>query len=615
MSDLMDPEITPTLSPGLVPAPTAPQQERERLRAAVEAARDRIADEDLALATLRNQLTDFETALELNLWHEQNALRRTAEVIRELERWIDVLSRAPRAQVPAAAKRLRRRRAIELTQAPEPPATVLIPTPNERTAAELLKSTYRTLARRYHPDLARNDVEQLRFSALMAHINELYAVGDLERLAQVAQSAGPEPTMPGFADEAAAIQTLRTRLATLEQALKSLEEERQGILASETHALFLRQRELAQQGQNLVVELKAELVEQFTRALTDVRAATQLLETHVQKYNHHRALASVASDASQMLGPAFDPHRKNHLVQLSLHALKVRNVSAAARAEAEQLEALAAAQPALLRLVLFAYICELSTLPIPGLERFAELEERFHDLGKNDNPPLTLTRALIEADKRVAFGVRHATEKMAFSGLKLLMASTREAMPLCLERLAVRTELRRLLSVLGEKIPCPTCARDVYVVPLFRLRGLDHLRALVCPDCGAALRRYWMPKGKDIQAILNPVYLELGTVIETELRLARTTLGMQWTTAEAEQVTLKELKRRLMTDLFERHDLGLAAAHVSLYAGRRELPPAMPVAELGNTPISIRLTHGAPLSTHEAVERLRQRIRARFSRA
>ena len=38
---------------------------------------------------------------------------------------------------------------------------------------------------------------------------------------------------------------------------------------------------------------------------------------------------------------------------------------------------------------------------------------------------------------------------------------------------------------------------------------LDDLRSLVCPECGHTQKSYWMPKGKDVQAILNDAFLEL----------------------------------------------------------------------------------------------------------
>lgn len=59
-----------------------------------------------------------------------------------------------------------------------------------------LKSLYRELAKRYHPDLAVNDIEREAHSRRMADINDAYARGDLEVLRCTASQSGVRPTLP-----------------------------------------------------------------------------------------------------------------------------------------------------------------------------------------------------------------------------------------------------------------------------------------------------------------------------------------------------------------------------------------------------------------------------------
>jgi hypothetical protein len=54
-----------------------------------------------------------------------------------------------------------------------------------------IRVVYRKLARRYHPDLARNPADRLQSNAQMAEINQAYAQGDLAKLMSLAGMAAP----------------------------------------------------------------------------------------------------------------------------------------------------------------------------------------------------------------------------------------------------------------------------------------------------------------------------------------------------------------------------------------------------------------------------------------
>ena len=63
------------------------------------------------------------------------------------------------------------------------------------TKAEL-KSLYRELAKRFHPDLAANDLERESHGARMAEINDAYARGDLEALRHAADESDMRASLP-----------------------------------------------------------------------------------------------------------------------------------------------------------------------------------------------------------------------------------------------------------------------------------------------------------------------------------------------------------------------------------------------------------------------------------
>lgn len=67
----------------------------------------------------------------------------------------------------------------------EPP----IPTKRPEASADI-KTVYRRLARRFHPDLAPNPVEEARRNTIMAQINNAYAERDLEGLLAIEGPGG-----------------------------------------------------------------------------------------------------------------------------------------------------------------------------------------------------------------------------------------------------------------------------------------------------------------------------------------------------------------------------------------------------------------------------------------
>lgn len=54
-----------------------------------------------------------------------------------------------------------------------------------------IKTLYRKLARRYHPDLARNDADRAQSNLQMAEINQAYSAGDIQALLNLAGMAIP----------------------------------------------------------------------------------------------------------------------------------------------------------------------------------------------------------------------------------------------------------------------------------------------------------------------------------------------------------------------------------------------------------------------------------------
>lgn len=604
--------------------------ERVRLRElqrALSERRDTIAELDLEIEVLRDELTAFEQQYQARLAIEHAELKRIESYVRHCERWADLLRSRPAQTLAKQAARVERRRDRDVRQsargreregrpaarAPEVEAAARAATaPTGPTKSERLKIAYRALARRYHPDLARTEEEQLRFGQLMARINALYRAQDLERLLALEEQAKGGEVEDGELSVEEQLEVLAQRLAWFDAVQGNLREERAALERSPTCELWRNVEQAAAVGRDLIEELREELRRRVERSYADICDAARRLERDVGKYNREGASLPEARPRAGALEQRFDPYADKSLVRLGLTQLNSASASRAAREQAEALEHMAEAQPGVLRVILLTYSSELSPFPLTGLESYDAIAQRYEHLAGEDAAPLSLEQALLEADAWVQYGVKQATPKVAYVGLRFRNDRIREAVPVALERPAVRRELARILGVLGEYVPCKGCGESVYVVPLYRTRGLDDLRASVCPSCGETHSSYWMPKGKDVQAVLNSAYLDYELVTEWSFELAHLSIATQLLPVQVESYTVGELKKRFCADTFERHGVEVGRAQVQLWQGSKKLSERTPLADLDEQRFLVRFVEGTKLDERDALELIRHRIRTRF---
>ena len=587
---------------------------RERLRelaALLEALRDEVAQLELEAETLRAELGAFEVRHRHALDAEQRALVAIERVVRALEAWIELLRSAPARERVARARRYEERRAREAVwqrrQAVEPEDEEDEPPPLP-TAAEF-KSLYRRLARRFHPDLARTEEEQVRFAEVMARLNALYRSGDragMEALAD--QALGAELPEPALSLEEELIH-LEARRARFESARDGLAEELRLLERCATAELKRRVAEAAQAGRDLFAELRRELRQRAGEALDDVRAVARALEDEVQRVNRD----AITGTGRRTLERAFDPLGRQRLVRLSLEALEAARVSAETRREAERLTTLARSSPAAARLLLLAYASELVPYPLDGLGTYEALSERFAWLSSQDRSPASLERTLVDAAEWVEFGVRRASAQRVQAGLRFRSSDVRDAMPIALRVQALRGEFRRVLSALGERAACPDCKMQVFAIPLYRLRGLDDLHASACPRCGTLLRSYFLPRGKDVQSVLNTAFLDLELLTEWTFRMGTASIAVQLLPVQVEKMTVAALKRRFREDVLARHGVKVPLSAVSLVQGKRAVRERKGLSDLERQEFRVVFSEKAKISVPEALETIRHRIRTRFA--
>jgi hypothetical protein len=153
--------------------------------------------------------------------------------------------RRPDAETPP-------RQAPKWEGAPPSAAEPAVAEPQVVVKAEL-KSLYRELAKRFHPDLAANDIEREAHGRRMADINDAYARGDLDALRRAASQAGARANLPP---------TLAELLAERDRLDALIVRLRQDVAELNRDPLFLLKIDAAlarRDGRNLLAEMATDL--------------------------------------------------------------------------------------------------------------------------------------------------------------------------------------------------------------------------------------------------------------------------------------------------------------------------------------------------------------------
>ncbi len=623
-----------------------PERNRLReLRLTINTRRDDIAALDFEIEALRLALSDFEARYHERLVVQHEALRRIEGFVRHVERMSDALrdamiaeSRGRVVDLGAKVRRIEEKRRREIEQRLQTQAARVEASGKPSAAAQdasvepnadsksRLKTAYRALARRFHPDLARTEDERVRFGVTMSRVNELYRSGDLGRLEMLAEQAKGGEIEDDELSLDEQLAALEQRLRWFDTVHKNLLDERRALERSKTCELMRNVEQAVEVGRDLLGELQVELTERALRAENDVRSVIELLESKVDAYNRKaaggdRVLAIEPLDATVALEKRFDPFADKALIRFGLEELATLRLGREAEQCADWVGQLADSHEPLLHAILLAYVADLSPYPLPGLERFSDVQLRFDALederiatsASEDEERWTFERTLVAADDVLEYGPKQMSERVVRAGLRLRSAAMRDGILLALREHKLRTVFKRVLAVIGERKSCATCAEDVFTVPLYRLRGLDALRALVCPQCGGTLHSYWMPKGEDVQAVLNGAFIDFEMVSEWSFRLASSSVATQLARVELEETTIADLKRRLHNDVFKRNGIEIALGDISLEQEGKRVGERRRADELASRSLQVRFAPEAGLNEADTLEVLKHRIRSRFS--
>jgi hypothetical protein len=225
---------------------------RKRL-AAVRAA---LADREADLAQIRSSLKVFESRY----------LRQAGILYVELD---ELEARISEREVDLYDSESARRRAQEARQRARETQDAAFSgdqVPEEFDPPPSLKTLFREVAKRIHPDLACDDAEQKHLTLLMMRANQAYSRGDTETLQRLLDDR-LEIDAAG-ADEGDSLALLRVmrQIQHAERDLAALDREQEMLLGSEIGQLYQDAEAAAREDRDLLAELAASLREQIADA-------------------------------------------------------------------------------------------------------------------------------------------------------------------------------------------------------------------------------------------------------------------------------------------------------------------------------------------------------------
>jgi len=247
----------------LQPSPNAAgiAEKRERL-AAVRAA---LAEREADIAQIRSQLKAF----------EGRYLQRVGILYAELD---ETAARITEREVDLYDSDSARRRAQEARQRAQETHEAAFGAeqePEEFDPSPSLKTLFREVAKRIHPDFASDEAEQKHFTLLMTRANQAYSRGDAETLQrllddhlEVNAAVSDEGADASGSDESDGLALLRLvrQIQHAERDIAALDREQQTLLGSEIGQLYAGAEAASREDRDLLAELAASLRERIADA-------------------------------------------------------------------------------------------------------------------------------------------------------------------------------------------------------------------------------------------------------------------------------------------------------------------------------------------------------------
>ncbi len=241
----------------IIPSRIKPEDEElAKKRLELTKLESELADRELYIATLRAELAAFERQyLKIVGTRYAELDEINAQIAEQLAR-----QRSDDTQFKDAAQKARRQ-AEESRSAAEAHASE---DQSRALPSKELKSLYREVAKRVHPDLSTEDRKTRQ--RLMAEANRAYERGDLERLKRILEEYESCPeAVQGEGVGAELVRVIR-KITQVKRRLSEIEPEVQQLVGSDLAKLKAKEEEYGKQGRDLLQEMAQQVESQIVVA-------------------------------------------------------------------------------------------------------------------------------------------------------------------------------------------------------------------------------------------------------------------------------------------------------------------------------------------------------------
>ncbi len=143
-----------------------------------------------------------------------------------------------------------------------------------------LRTLFRDVAKRIHPDFARDDNEAQYFTLLMARANQAYRRGDAETLQRLLEDHRETSVFEGNEGVAAELTRVTRQMQHARRDLAAVESEQQALASGEIAQLHMDVQAAALERRDLVAELAAGLREQIADAVRRLELIDRQIKAH-----------------------------------------------------------------------------------------------------------------------------------------------------------------------------------------------------------------------------------------------------------------------------------------------------------------------------------------------
>ena len=238
------------------------EEEILRKREELAAIRATLAERELELVDLRSQLTAF----------EGRYLRQVGTLYAELDEWKARIAELHARINSSAAANAQAYEAREQARQTYEDAHGKASKTHDFTPSPELRSLFREVAKRIHPDFCRDAADLERRTRLMAEANRAYEAGDAEALQRILDDyQDGADAVEGEGIGAELVRIIR-QISQAKNRVSAIEEELTALRQSEIALLKKQAEECEQAGRDLLAELATAVREQIERTRKEYEA-------------------------------------------------------------------------------------------------------------------------------------------------------------------------------------------------------------------------------------------------------------------------------------------------------------------------------------------------------